>query len=94
MLATKIIVPIEELEWINTMVWKDKKIGGICMCINLGNLNDVCVHDPFPIPFIDEILENVGGREVYSFTNGSSCYHLVKIKEEGRHKMTFVIEWG
>jgi hypothetical protein len=24
-------------------------------------LNDACLHDPFPTPFTDEVLENVGG---------------------------------
>jgi len=34
----------------------------------------VCIDDPFPMPFIDEVLENVGGREAYSFTDGFSRY--------------------
>ena len=29
----------------------------------------------FPTPFIDEVLENVGGREYYSFTNRFLGYH-------------------
>jgi hypothetical protein len=33
----------------------------------------------FPTPFTDEVLENVGGHEAYSFTNGFSCYHQIKI---------------
>jgi hypothetical protein len=32
--------------------------------------NETCLHDPFPTPFMDEILENVGGQETYSFTDG------------------------
>lgn len=49
------------------MVVQDKKIGGIRICVDLRNLNDACVHDPFPTLFTDEVLENVGGREAYSF---------------------------
>jgi len=51
----------------------------IHICIYLRKLNDACVHDPFPTPFIDEVLENVGGQEAYSFTNGFSGYHQIKI---------------
>lgn len=35
-------------------------------------LNDACANDPFPTPFIDEVLENVGRQEAYSFTDGFS----------------------
>jgi hypothetical protein len=35
-----------------------------------------------------------GGREVYSFTDGFSGFHHIRIAHEDRHKTTFVIEWG
>lgn len=52
------------------------------------------MHDPFPTPFTDEVLDNVGGQEVYSFTDGFSGYHQIKIMPEDRSKKTFVTEWG
>ena len=39
-------------------------------------------------------MENVGDREVYSFTYRFSSYHQVKITEEEKHRTTFMIEWG
>jgi hypothetical protein len=48
----------------------------------------------FLLSFIDEVLENVGGQEAYSFTNGFSGSHQIKIAQEDRHKNTFAIEWG
>ena len=84
MLAARIIVPVEKLEWINPMVVQDKKTRGIRICVDLCNLNDACVHNPLPTPFIDDILENVGDKEVYSFIDGFSGYHQVKIIEEDR----------
>jgi len=33
-------------------------------------LNDACVTDPFPTLFTDEVLDNVGGQEAYSFSHG------------------------
>ena len=61
MLDARIIEPVEESEWIIPMVVQDKKTGEILICVDLRNLNDACVHDPFLTPFIDEILEGVGG---------------------------------
>ena len=52
------------------------------------------MHDPFLTPFTDEVLENVGGQEAYSFTDGFSGYHHIKIASEDRDKTNFAMEWG
>jgi hypothetical protein len=57
------------------MVVQDKNIGEIRICIDLRRMNDSYLHDPFPMPFIDEVLDNVGGQEVYYFTDGFLGYH-------------------
>lgn len=43
--------------------------------MDLRKLNDACVNDPFLTPFTDEVLENVGGQEAYSFMDGFLGYH-------------------
>jgi hypothetical protein len=75
MLEVGIIEPVEESEWISPMVVQENKQGGIRICVDLRKMNDSCLHDPFPTPFTNEILENVGDHEAYSFTNGFSGYH-------------------
>ena len=95
MLAAGIIEPIEESEWLSPMVVQEKKAKGeIRICVDLRKLNDSCLHDPFPTPFTDEVLDNVGGQEVYSFTDGFSGYHHIRIALEDRHKTTFTTEMG
>jgi hypothetical protein len=80
MLKANIIKLVEESEWISPMVVQEKKQGrGIRICVELSKLNDACLHDPFPTPFTDELLDNVGGHKVYSFTDGFSGYHEIKI---------------
>ena len=76
------------------MVVQKKKSGEIRICVDLRKMNDACLHDPFPTPFTDEVLDNVGGQEVYSFTDGFSGYHQIIISKEDIHKTTFAIEWG
>ena len=94
MLDTGIIEPVEESEWISPMVLQDKKTGKVQICVDLKNLNDACLHDPFSIPFTDEVLEGVGGQEVYFFTDGFYGYQQIKIVKEDRRKTTFVTDWG
>jgi hypothetical protein len=62
--------------------------------VDMRKLNDVFLHDPFPTTFTDEVLENVGGQEAYSFTDGFSGYHQIKIAPEDMYKTTFATEWG
>ena len=58
------------------MVVQDKKTKGeIRIYVDRRNLNNAYVHDPFPTPFTDKVLDNVGGQEVYSFTDGFLGYH-------------------
>jgi hypothetical protein len=61
MLEVGIIEPIEESEWITSMVVQENKQGGIRICVDLRKLNDVFLHDPLRTPFTDEVLDNVGG---------------------------------
>jgi hypothetical protein len=94
MLDARIIEPVVESEWINQMVVHNKKIRGIRICVDLKNLNDACLHDPFPTPFSDEVLENVGGQETHSFTDVLLGYQQIKIVQEDMYKTTFAMEWG
>jgi hypothetical protein len=58
------------------MVFHDMKTKGIKIFVDMRKLNYACLHDPFPTPFMDEVIENVWGREAYLFTDGFSGYHL------------------
>jgi hypothetical protein len=58
MLEAKLIILVEEAEWLSPIVIQSKKgTGDIRVCVEYRSLNFVCVHDPFPTPFTDEVLE-------------------------------------
>lgn len=95
MLAARIIEPVEESDWVSPMMVQQKKQKDeIRICMDLRKLNDACVHDPFPTPFKDEVLDSIGGQEAYSFTDGFSRYHQIKIVLEDSSNTTFMTEWG
>ena len=60
----------------------------------MRKLKDTSLHDLFSTPFTDEFLDNVGGQEIYSFTDGFSGYHQIRIHPKDRHKTTFAKEWS
>jgi hypothetical protein len=47
-------------------------------------MNIACVHDPFPTPFSDEVLDQVVRNKAYSFTDGFSRYHQVESLKKKR----------
>ena len=94
MLDNAIIEPMEESKWISPMVVQDNKTGEVRICVDLRKLNDACMHNPFPTPFTDEVLEGVGRQEMYYFIDGFSGYHHIRIIKEDRHKTTSVTELG
>ena len=95
MLDAGIIEPIEELERISLIVVQDKNTTEeVWVCVDLQKLNDACLHDPFTTPFTDEVLERVEGQEIYSFTDGFSGSHHIRITNEDSHKTSFAMEWG
>lgn len=91
----RIIELVEEFEWVSPMMVQEKKMkGDIKIFVDLQKLSDACIHDPFTTPFTDEVLENVGGEEAYSFTNRFSRYNQIEIAPEEKSKTTFPKEWG
>jgi hypothetical protein len=73
---------MEESDLIILMVLQPKKTSDLGIFLDLSGLNATCVYDPFPTPFTDEVLENVGGHKAYSFIDGFSGYHQVRIAKE------------
>jgi hypothetical protein len=35
--------------------------------------------DPYPLPFMDEVINTIVGHEVYTFLNGFLRYHQISI---------------
>jgi hypothetical protein len=52
------------------MVMQPKKTGDIQICVYLRSPNAAYIHDHFSTPFTNEVLENFGIRESYSFADG------------------------
>ena len=71
-----------------------KKNGKLRICIDYWKLNTATKKDPYPLPFTHSVLDTVAGHEVYSFLDGYSGYHQLKIAEEDRHLTAFVTDWG
>ena len=59
------------------------------MCIDYQELNKATKKDHFPLPFIDEILEQLANRTFFYFIDGYSGYHQILIHPDNQSKTTF-----
>ncbi|XP_070057894.1 uncharacterized protein [Nicotiana tomentosiformis] len=71
-----------------------RNIAGWRMCIDNRRLNDPTKKDHFPLPFIDQMLENVVGHGCYFFLDGYSGYNQIPIAPEDVEKTTFTYPSG
>jgi len=72
-------------------VFVPKKNKKLRICVDYRKLNAATtVSDPFPLPYMDSILDDVAGHEMYSFLDGFSGYNQIRMAVEDQAKTAFV----
>jgi hypothetical protein len=73
---------VEEATWLSPIIVVPKKNGKLRICVNFNKLNATTKKDPYPLPFIDEVINIITGHEVSTFLDGFSRYHQISIALE------------
>jgi hypothetical protein len=71
-----------------------KKDGSMRMCIDYQELNKVTIKNQYPLPRIDDLLDQLQGVRVFSKVDLCSGYHQVRVKEEDIPKIAFRTCYG
>ncbi|RHN78856.1 putative nucleotidyltransferase, Ribonuclease H [Medicago truncatula] len=71
-----------------------KKDDSMRLCIDYRQLNKVTVKNRYPLPRIDDLMDQLVGARVFSKIDLRSSYHQIKVKDEDMQKTAFKTRYG
>ncbi|XP_058763785.1 uncharacterized protein LOC131637214 [Vicia villosa] len=71
-----------------------RTVTGWRMCIDHRRLNKATRKDHFPLPFMDQMLERLSGKNYYCFLDGYSGYNQIVVNPEDHEKTAFTRPFG
>ena len=76
--------------WTSPIVLVKKKDGKTRFCVDYRKLNSVTKKDKYPLPKIEDILNNLGKAQWFTSIDLASGYWQVQVAEEDKEKTAFI----
>jgi hypothetical protein len=76
------------------VLFMEKKDGTQRMCVDYQSLNEVTNKNKYPLPWIEDLFEQMKGASVFLKIDLRSGYHQVKIRESDIPKTAFRTRYG
>ena len=71
-----------------------KKEGTMRLCVDYRQLNKVTIKNQYPLPRIDDLMDQLVGASVFSKIDLRSGYHQIRVKTEDIQKNAFRTRYG
>lgn len=80
--------------WSSPIVLVKKKNGQYRFCIDFRKLNAVTLKDAFPLPRVDDMLDNLKGSKYFTILDLSNGYWQIPMKASDKDKTAFCTSQG
>jgi hypothetical protein len=71
-----------------------KKDGRSRLCVDYRKLNKATIKNRYPLPRIDDLMDQLKGASVFSKIDLKSGYHQIRVREEDVQKTAFRSRYG
>ena len=71
-----------------------KKDGGLRLCTDYRGLNKISLRNGYPLPRIDEMLDRLHGKQVFSKIDLQMGYNQIRVVDTDVHKTAFRTRYG
>ena len=80
--------------WTSPVVMVRKKDGTMRFCVDYRRLNAITRKDVFPLPRIDDLLEQLSGKYLFSTFDAHRGYWQIPVSDDSRPKTAFATHEG
>ena len=87
-------VPEGPTGWVSPLVVVPKPDGDVRICVDMRRANQAIIRERQPIPTVEDVLQDLNGRRVFSQVDLKWGFHQILLVEESRHVTTFVTHRG
>ena len=81
-------------KWLGNIVVVKKKSGKWRVCVDFTNLTKACPKNPFPMPWIYQLVDATVGHPRMSFLDAFQGYHQISLALSDQEKIAFVTSIG
>ena len=76
------------------MLLVKKKDGSLRLCVDYRQLNKMTIKNKYPLPRIDDLMDELHGSSVFSKIDLRSGYHQILLKADNVQKTAFKTRYG
>ena len=80
--------------WASPIVLVRKKDGTLTICVDYRHLNSVTKPDTFPLPRIDDLLDQLGNAKFFTTLDLAAGYWQIRVADDSIQKTAFVTPTG
>lgn len=93
-LLTEGIIRESNSPYSSPIVLVRKKSGGYRLCVDYRELNKITIKDNFPTPLIDDQLDRLKNKKIFTSLNLKNVFHHVRMNDKSVQYTSFVTPLG